>query len=219
MQLAAPQRIDRATVLRYLGAGGWDPDTGTAALLEKAEAALRSTATPRGVWREVPFAALDLEHGGTDLARHLRGCDTMVLLAATLGAAADTLIRRMEVTDMALAAVTDATASVMLEAVCDELEAFVRAKITATGRYMTGRYAPGYGDCGLEMQDDLCLALDTVRGMGLAVTPEHLMTPRKSTTAVLGVASHPVTGARAGCAHCLLREKCAYRKRGKTCED
>ena len=29
--------------------------------------------------------------------------------------------------------------------------------------------------------------------------------------------SLPFAGARAGCAHCLLRETCAYRKRGTTC--
>ena len=42
---------------------------------------------------------------------------------------------------------------------------------------MTGRYAPGYGDCPLELNDALCLAADTVRGCGLAVTPQHLLDP------------------------------------------
>ena len=44
---------------------------------------------------------------------------------------------------------------------------------------MTGRYAPGYGDCPLELNDALCLAADTVRGCGLAVTPQHLLTPAR----------------------------------------
>lgn len=219
MQLPLPQTIDRAMWLRYLGAGGWTPDEATAALLEKAERAVWETATPRGVWRALPFAALPLETAGTDLARHLQGCDRMVLMAATLGGEIDALVRRLEVSDIALGAAVDAAASVLLESVCDALETTIRAEITAQGAYLTGRYSPGYGNCPLELQDELCLALDTVRGMGLAVTPQHLMTPRKSVTAILGVAAHPVTGARAGCAHCLLRETCAYRKRGKTCED
>ena len=63
----------------------------------------------------------------------------------------------------------------------------------------------------------LCLAADTVRGCGLAVTPQHLLTPRKSTTAILGIADHPVTGTRAGCATCHLKETCSFRKRGTTC--
>lgn len=218
MELACPQMLDRATVLRYLGAGGWTPDAATAALLDKAETALRAAATPRGVWRELPLTALDLPTAGTDLARHLRGCDTMVLMAVTLGSGVDAMIRRLEVTDIALGAVADAAASALMETLCDDFEGIIRTGVTAGGRYLTGRYSPGYGDCPLELQDTLCLALDTVRGMGLAVTPQHLMTPRKSVTAILGVAAVPVTGARAGCGHCLLREKCVYRKRGTTCE-
>ena len=37
-------------------------------------------------------------------------------------------------------------------------------------------------------------------------------------TAALGLSRAPVTGYRAGCAHCQLRDKCEYRKRGETCE-
>lgn len=44
------------------------------------------------------------------------------------------------------------------------------------------------------MQQPFAIALDTVRGLGMAVTPENLLTPRKSVTAILGVADHPVTG-------------------------
>ena len=60
-------------------------------------------------------------------------------------------------------------------------------------------------------------ALDTVRRAGLCVTDTNLMTPRKSVTAILGVSGHPVKGKLAGCGHCVLRTRCEYRKRGKTC--
>lgn len=218
MELTAPQTTDRATVLRYLGAAGWTPDAATGALLDKAEAAVRAAATPRGIWRRLPMTALPLAEAGTDLARHLRGCDELVLMAVTLGSGLDGLTRRLEITDIALGAAADATASAWMEDLCDGLEGEIRRQITAEGRCLTGRYSPGYGDCPLALQDPLCLALDTVRGIGLALTPEHLMTPRKSVTAILGVAGHPVTGTRAGCGHCLLRETCVYRKRGTTCE-
>ena len=218
MQLTLPQSIDRAAVLRYLGAAGWQPDAAAAALLDDAEAQIFAAATPRGVWRTLPLAALDGVDIGSDLARHLAGCHSAVFLAITLGAETDAMLRRLEMRDIALAAAADAAASVLVEAAADELEATVRAQLPA-GQYMTGRYAPGYGDCPLALNDELCLALDTVRGMGMAVTPEHLLAPRKSTTAILGVADTPVTGARAGCAHCLLKETCAYRKRGTTCAE
>ncbi len=218
MDLPLPQAIDRAAVLRYLGAAGWQPDAAAAALLDRAAAQVLAAATPRGAWRTLPVTALPAAELGTDLARHLAGCHSAVLLAVTLGAETDALLRRLESSDIALAAAADAAASVLVEHAADALEGIVRAGLPA-GQYMTGRYAPGYGDCPLAFNDELCLALDTVRGIGLAVTDAHLLTPRKSTTAVLGLADMPVTGARAGCAHCLLQTTCAYRKRGTTCAE
>ncbi len=219
MELCYPDRDLTREILRCFGASGWQPDEASSRLLRQAETLLRSAATPRGIWRELPLTALEVDTCGDDLARHLHGCDRCVLMAVTLGSGADTLMRRLELTDIALAAAVDATASAVIEQLCDELEARIRREVQASGRYLTGRYSPGYGDCPLALQDDLCLMLDTVRGIGCSVTPEHLLTPRKSVTAILGTADHPVTGARAGCAHCLLRNKCAYRKRGTTCEN
>lgn len=213
------QGADRATVLRYLGAAGWTPDSATTELLDRAEALVQSACTPRGIWRALPPAALDVQHAGRDLARHLRGCDGLVLMAVTMGSGVDALLRRLEVQDIALAAAADATASAAVEGLCDTVEADARAWAAGQGRYLTGRFSPGYGDCPLSLQGDVCRLLDTVRGLGLALTPRQLMTPRKSVSAILGSADHPVTGAKAGCGTCLLRETCAYRKRGMTCDD
>lgn len=217
MVRSTPPSIDRATALRYMGAAGWEPDAASAALLDRAEERLLQTATPRAVWRILPRAAVSLENRGRDLARHLQSCDRILLMAATLGSEVDTLLRRMELTDIALAATTDAMASVLLEQVCDALEEELRAQLRAEGLYLTGRFAPGYGDCPLELNEEISLAVDSVRGCGLAVTAEHLLVPRKSTTALLGIADHPVTGAMAGCGTCHLRETCAFRKKGTTC--
>ena len=166
----------------------------------------------------MPVEALAGTETGADLARHLAGCHSAVFMAVTLGAEIDALLRRLEAADIALAAAADAAASVRVEQAAGALEAVIREQLPA-GRYMTGRYAPGYGDCPLALNAELCLALDTVRGMGLALTESCLLAPRKSTTAILGLADTPVTGARAGCAHCLLQETCAYRKRGTTCAE
>ena len=217
MVRSMPPSIDRATALRYMGAAGWEPDAASAALLDRAEERLLQTATPRAVWRILPRAAVSLENRGRDLARHLQSCDRILLMAATLGSEVDTLLRRMELTDIALAATADAMASVLLEQVCDALEEELRAQLRAEGLYLTGRFAPGYGDCPLELNEEISLAVDSVRGCGLAVTAEHLLVPRKSTTALLGIADHPVTGAMAGCGTCHLRETCAFRKKGTTC--
>lgn len=219
MERRKPDAIRRATALRYMGAAGWSPDAATSALLDKAEKQILAIAVPHVVWRVLPLTVLPFENCGTDLARHLQGCDKALLMAATLGSEIDRFLRRLELTDIAAAAAADALASVLLEQVCDEWEAEQRPLFEEKGLYLTGRYAPGYGDCPLALNDELCLAIDTVRGCGLAVTEQHLLSPRKSTTAILGAADHPVTGYRAGCATCHLQKKCACRKRGITCAD
>ena len=198
MERAKPSSIKRATALRYMGASGWQPDDATTALLDRAEEKILAAATPRAAVRRLPRAVFpppELDCG-TDLTRHLQGCDAVLLMAATLGSQVDSLLRRLELTDIAMAAAADALSSVLLEQICDELEAEWRAKFAAEHLYLTGRYAPGYG---------------------LAITPQHLLAPRKSTTAILGIADHPVTGTLAGCTTCHLRETCSFRKQGTTC--
>ena len=96
-------------------------------------------------------------------------------------------------------------------------EAELRQWAAGQGKYLTGRYSPGYGDWPIAVQPLLAAALDTARRAGLCVTDSDLMTPRKSITAVLGVSDHPVKGHLAGCGHCVLRTRCEYRKRGITC--
>lgn len=86
MERRKPTAIDRATALRYMGASGWTPDAATAALLDKAEQTVLTAAAPRAVYRRLPRTALPLENCGSDLTRHLQGCDEVLLLAATLGA-------------------------------------------------------------------------------------------------------------------------------------
>ena len=140
-------------------------------------------------------------------------------MAVTLGAEVERLLRRYSATDVALATAADAAASVLVDQMADLLEAHIRSQLAQKHWYMTGRYSPGYGNWPLPVQADLCRVLDTGRAIGLGVSASYLMAPRKSVTAALGVADHPVKGRLAGCGHCVLRDTCGYRKRGTTCAD
>ena len=112
---------------------------------------------------------------------------------------------------------TFAIGSALAEQAAEAAEAELRQWAARQGKYLTGRYSPGYGDWPLAVQPLLAAALDTARRAGLCVTENNLMTPRKSITAILGVSDHPVRGHLAGCGHCVLRTRCEYRKRGITC--
>lgn len=214
--------FDPAEAARYLGlSAGAAPDAATAALLAGAASAVCAAAQPRMAWASLTVAdltALGLVQGA-DIPRHLEHCDRAVLLAVTLGPQADAAVRRAGVGNVARLAAADAAASALAEAAADAAERTLQAEFAARGLYLTGRYSPGYGDWPLTMQPRLCSLLDTPRLLGLAASADCLLLPRKSTTALLGVSAQPVTGHRAGCFTCALREKCEYRKRGNTCAD
>ena len=216
--LEKPAAIDTAQAARYFGARG-TPDESTMALLEKCAVPLLAVATPRAVWLEADVDAL-AEAGilrGGDVMKHLEGCPQALLLAVTLGPAVDAQIRCAGVGDIAAGVASDALGSALAEQAAEAAEAELRQWAAKEGKYLTGRFSPGYGDWPIGVQPLVAAALDTARRAGLCVTENDLMTPRKSVTALLGLSDHPVKGRLAGCGHCVLNTRCEYRKRGKTC--
>ena len=218
LMLEKPAAVDTAQAARYFGARG-EPDEKTMALLEQCAAPLLAAATPRAVRLEADVDALadaGILRGG-DVMHHLEGCPQAVLLAVTLGPGVDAQIRRAGVGDIAAGVASDALGSALAEQAAEAAEAELRQWAAREGKYLTGRFSPGYGDWDITVQPLVAAALDTVRRAGLCVTDTNLMTPRKSVTAILGLSDHPVKGKLAGCGHCVLRTRCEYRKRGKTC--
>ena len=213
-----PEEINIAKAARYFGARG-EPVAATLELLQRCAVPLLAAATPRAVWLEADVSALTAAGilCGGDVMRHLEGCPQAVLLAVTLGPGLDAQIRRAGVGDIAAGVASDALGSALAEQAADAAEAELRQWAAQEGKYLTGRFSPGYGDWDLAVQPKVAAALDTARRAGLCVTDTNLMTPRKSVTAILGVSDHPVRGHLAGCGHCALRTRCEYRKRGKTC--
>lgn len=209
-------KIDSSEVARYLGVrGAPDPE-----LLDRVEALgsdLMAAAKPRLVWRRLPMTEEnDYLIAGQDLRNLLRGCGEIVLFAATLGSEVELLIKRTQVRDMAEALILDACADGAIENVCDNFCADLAAQVAPN--YLTDRFSPGYGDLPLEHQKVLFSALNVTRRIGVTLTESGLMLPQKSVTAIMGISPVP-RAHRAGCNHCPMRDTCAFRKEGKTCED
>lgn len=218
MELALPQEIDVGQVARLLGYRGASvPDAAAQTLIKSACARVLAVARPRYVWRLLPLSAAAALLQGEDIARHTAGCSACVLLGLTLGAGVDQCLRSLEATDMACAVAADMAASVLTEQMADAAQAAVQERLRQQGLYLTGRFSPGYGDWPLAIQGAFLSLLDAQRQIGLTATSTQLLAPRKSVTALCGAAQQPVQGRLAGCTHCVLREKCAYRKEGKSC--
>lgn len=52
---------------------------------------------------------------------------------------------------------------------------------------ITFRYSPGYGDLPLDVQSSFLRALDAQKKIGLTVSENNLLFPRKSVTAIIGI--------------------------------
>ena len=69
----------------------------------------------------------------------------------------------------------------------------------------------------LELQNPLLDLLDAPRRVGLCASASHILTPRKSVTAILGAADGPIQPTVRSCLGCPARESCQYRKSGGHC--
>lgn len=207
-----PGDLDRAEILMFLNTP--ELDDNLSAMLDACTEKLCAAAQPRTIYRVLPvehtaegvtLGGLPLQ--GQDIALHLTGCKEAVLLAVTLSAPVDALIRRASVTDMTQAVMYDAIAGAAVEHVCNDLEAEIRAKYPFP--YYTARFSAGYGDFPITQQGALVRLLDATRKIGLTVTPAQTLVPMKSVTAVIGMSHEPVRDARRfGCGNSC--EECPY---------
>ena len=215
------EAIDKQEALRYMGCPA-EPDEALRTVVDICEQQLRRTVQPRVVYRVLPLCreAGTLSAGGMqltseDIARHLAECDRMILMAATLSGQADQLIHRAGISDMTRSLAMDALASAGIEQVCNRAEECFREQLPDT--YFTWRFSPGYGDLPLSLQPEILRLLDAEKRLGLTVTAEHILIPRKSVTAIIGLADHPLKKGARGCATCRMRETCMFRKGGTHC--
>lgn len=213
MNLEIKASIPRMRWLAALGSAGSD-DAALMKKLDDVEKTIFVAARPKAIYRVMDRH--DVKISGISLEKHLEGCRKVVVMALTLGIGVDNAIRKAQVTDMAAAVIMDSGASVLTEMMCDDFEAYIREHVDG---YMTERFSPGYGDSPLELQKTVVTYIDGQRKIGLNVTADSLMMPRKSVTAFIGLADHPVTGRLATCEECVLRDKCTLRREGKSCGD
>ena len=195
--------IDKQEALRYMGCPG-EPDAALLAVVSDCEEKLRRAVLPRVIYRVLPLSrengalsAGGMVLSGEDIARHLAECDRIILMAATLSGQADQLIHRAGISDMTRSLAMDTLASAGIEQVCNRAEECFREQLPEA--YFTWRFSPGYGDLPLALQPEILQLLDAQKRLGLTVTPEHILIPRKSVTAIIGLADHPLKKGARGC--------------------
>lgn len=235
--------VDEAEALRYLGYAGQQLDGSLMVRFHDAAHkvnALRSV----GMFQAFPIECfLNDEEGvpcgvrlqgtpfvlpGRDIAAHVRGAIEVALMAVTLGAESEMLLRRETALSKTDGMLAHACASSLVEGAANSLSAKVEAYAQERGLASGDRFSPGYGDFPLSSQRDFCQALGTQKALGLCVTEANLLVPSKSITAVCGLFAQNRTAASpceaderadafCACESCPSEGNCAFRAEGRTC--
>ncbi|MBD3335360.1 MAG: hypothetical protein GF355_07570 [Candidatus Eisenbacteria bacterium] len=144
------------------------------------------------------------------LAHVLESCHTVHLFIVTLGASMDHMIAAAMRRRPHLGVILDAAASLAAESAADELQHSV-AEALPDGQETTVRFSPGYCDWPLREQQKI-FDLFPDRPVGVRLSGDYLMTPRKTVSAVFGVGpSARLTALRSPCAACG-RAGCPHRR-------
>ena len=187
--------IRKSEILRYLG---YRKDMEhTDELIDQCIDELKKVINPQYVYKRFPVQRVDdmiliegMSINSKALSKNLEGCNEVYLFAATVGIGVDQMIRRVEITNMAKAAIYQATGAEMVECVCDDLNDKLKEQAKEEHLYLKPRFSPGYGDTSLELQKDFERLLK-MSEIGIHLTESLLMVPSKSVTAFIGITDHP----------------------------
>ncbi len=218
--------INREEVLRYLGSAAISLDSELEQLLEDCIREIKEIARPQYTFEvcrieinanEVSVRDKGLGLKGFSLSKHLQGAEEAIIMAATLGAEVDRIIRRHQYTNLTRTVILDACASTAIEAVCDEVELQLRRSYGLKALHLTSRFSPGYGDLSIAYQGKILELLKAQQRIGLMVTEEGLLIPRKSVTAIMGITEAPPEAGLLACDVCGMRKDCKMRREEGSC--
>lgn len=213
---------DKNEVLRYLGYNGQEISDTISEMIDKTSAEAEKAVTPRYCAVESPISrsadgirvnSCGMLLCGSDIAEHLKGCESVILFAASIGADIERRIRIYEAQDLTRAIIMDCCGSSLIESYCDLVCGSIAERLTERGLFPTSRFSPGYGDLPLSLQPEFLRALNAQRQIGLTCNEQFLMFPRKSVTAVIGLSKTPVGGcSKTACDTCRMNATCQFRK-------
>ncbi len=215
-------RVDRKETLRYLGYRGQELDAKTSQMLEEVATELEAASSPKSIYREYDceVSGTQIKLGGLlinsrNLAVNLKGCERAVLLAATIGRAADLMIRKYSISNMAKAAMVQAAGAAGIESYVDQIEDSIRQEVNNRGYYLRPRFSPGYGDFALDYQRDIFQILECEKRIGLTLTEGNLMMPSKSVTAVIGLTTEEWKSCQMKKCSLCAKTDCEFRQEGE----
>ena len=220
------ERLDQNEILRYLGYKDSGVTEQIQMLLDRCEKETLQLIQPKFVYQRFPIEKLSdgihvagttLVLKGKDIAEHLKNCEEVFLMGATVGMALDRWIRRYMISEPDAGVVLDSCGIQAVEQISDLAEKEMEVIVSEEGLHLTWCFSPGYGDLPLETQQDLVRVLDLPKRIGVSLSESFLMMPSKSVTAILGIQDTKKDVRENKCDFCNNKERCLFRKRGTRC--
>jgi len=219
---AQPMAGFEAAATRLLVRVGWAADSRPGAralrLAREAVAAVETRARPGAELRSYPVSDVGgrvlvdgrIELSSPKLARVLAPCHRIVVFVVTLGFGIDELVGDAMCRRPHVGLMLDTAASMAAERQADRLTHLLDTRLDL-GLGLTLRYSPGYCDWPLREQGKLFELLPE-RPAGTILSPDFLMTPRKSVSGVIGIGPRrAVRETGCACDHCS-RKGCMNRR-------
>lgn len=214
------KQLNYNEALKFLGYKDNHPDEKTYGLLLACEKELLKAIEGKYIYKvfelvngQIPNIQFILE--GREIQNHLKNCEKVIFLSATIGNGVDALIRKKQITGMTESMVLDSLASVAVEQICDEAQQKI---LEGFHEYEhTWRFGLGYGDFPISGQKKFLEILDAPKRIGVCVNEAMMLTPTKSVTCVIGLGHGLEKSKKQSCEICSLKEQCQLRKDGIYC--
>ena len=185
-------KYDLRETARYLGyKHGAEPCEIICELIDEAYEELCKVIEPKFIFKEYDFLRTNdgitvngIEFRSRKLLNHLKDATSLILFSATLGKGVDDLIHKYSADDIAMAAVTQAVSSSLVENLCDI--ACEELKVQIKGEHRP-RFSPGYGDFDISYQKEFFSLLAVDEQLKVFLTESFMMFPTKTVTAFIGI--------------------------------
>ena len=217
--------IDKKEVLRYLEYKNQKIDSNLNSIIDDCIKLTKSKINPRytlGVYSilkekinynyQIKFRDSELVIESKDLYKLLNNCNECIVLAATIGINIEKEIKINSYLNLTKSIIIDACATTAIEDFCGKLQSNIELILNKEGKYITNRYSPGYGDLNIDFNEIFINLLSTSRKIGLTITEDKIMVPRKSVVAIIGISEIESTYNKKPCLECLNYNTCKYKK-------
>ena len=191
--------IDAAEVRRYAGLRK-APTFGEKNIRDACEEALLLLEV-RGAWQVYAYDCANqivaseppVKIAGKSIVKHLDGCEKVICMATTVGFGIEREIaKKFERGEYLSSVLLDAAATAAVEQSADAMEKHFAATFAKDGFKMRWRFSPGYGDWDLTAQEQL-FKIAGAEQIGMRLTSAFMLEPRKSVTAIIGLAKEQGT--------------------------